>query len=169
MKQSTDFKIGLEGVAMNNITLPNSQAYSVGFVDSGTTFTYLPNKLYNDLEQAFKQFCAISADHCMGRQDKLCFSYSEHKFPEGPIEFFKSFPVLQFKISTGGEPYEFHWFPSEYLYRESESKYCLAAESYYRGDEILMGGTFMRQHNFIFDVENNRLGLAHATCHEDPN
>lgn len=32
-----------------------------------------------------------------------------------------------------------------------------------------MGGTFMRQHNFIFDVENNKLGLAHATCHDDPN
>jgi len=33
----------------------------------------------------------------------------------------------------------------------------------------MMGGTFMRQHNFIFDVDNGRLGIAHAACNHDPN
>lgn len=27
----------------------------------------------------------------------------------------------------------------------------------------------MRQHNLIFDVEKNHLGIAHATCAHDPN
>ena len=27
----------------------------------------------------------------------------------------------------------------------------------------------MRQHNFVFDIENNRLGIARAICSEDPN
>jgi len=27
----------------------------------------------------------------------------------------------------------------------------------------------MRQHNFIFDVENNKVGVARARCNEDVN
>ena len=27
----------------------------------------------------------------------------------------------------------------------------------------------MRQHNFVFDVDNQVVGIAHATCSEDPN
>jgi len=67
------------------------------------------------------------------------------------------------------EAWEFHWHPSEYLYRETENKYCIAAEKYYRPNEILMGGTFMRQHNFIFDVKTKKLGIARAQCNVDEN
>ena len=33
----------------------------------------------------------------------------------------------------------------------------------------MMGGTFMRQHNIYFDVENSQVGFARATCSEDVN
>ncbi len=32
-----------------------------------------------------------------------------------------------------------------------------------------MGGTFMRQNNFIFDVEANKLGIVRAACNKDVN
>ena len=32
-----------------------------------------------------------------------------------------------------------------------------------------MGGTFMRQNTFIFDVEKNWVGVARASCNHDPN
>ena len=32
-----------------------------------------------------------------------------------------------------------------------------------------MGGTFMRQHNFIFDVGAHKLGIARAKCNDDEN
>ena len=47
--------------------------------------------------------------------------------------------------------------------------YCMAFEKYSRTDEILLGGTFMRQNNFIFDIDNNRVGIARATCNDDAN
>ena len=34
---------------------------------------------------------------------------------------------------------------------------------------MMMGGTLIRQHNLIFDIENNRLGIAHSTCSADIN
>jgi hypothetical protein len=33
----------------------------------------------------------------------------------------------------------------------------------------MIGGTMMRQNNFIFDIENNVVGFARAQCNEDPN
>jgi hypothetical protein len=44
----------------------------------------------------------------------------------------------------------------------------LGAEKYSR-NEIIVGGTMMRQHNFIFDVDNNKIGIARAQCNNDFN
>ena len=27
----------------------------------------------------------------------------------------------------------------------------------------------MRQHNFVFDIDNQKMGVAHASCNDDPN
>lgn len=63
---------------------------------------------------------------------------------------------------------DFEWYPSEYLYREKTDQYCIGAEKYSR-NEIIIGGTMMRQHNFIFDVEENKVGIARASCNSDFN
>lgn len=44
----------------------------------------------------------------------------------------------------------------------------MAIEKYGRQGEILMGGTFMRQNNWVFDVKNNQVGYARARCNDDP-
>jgi hypothetical protein len=67
-----------------------------------------------------------------------------------------SYPVLNF-ITTDihGVNISLKWFPSEYLYREADDKYCMAIEKFNRPGEVLFGGSFMRQNNFIFDIEKN--------------
>jgi hypothetical protein len=81
-----------------------------------------------------------------------------------------SFPVLNFHAnSVNGTRVSLKWFPSEYLYRHKEDLYCMAIEKFGRSNEILMGGTFMRQNNFIFDVEKNTVGFVRAACNRDPN
>lgn len=98
----------------------------------------------------------------------MCFSYSEQEFPDGPYDYFRSFPMLRFLLGTEDEDLTLNWYPSEYLYREKPGKYCVAIDishSY----ELLIGGTLMRQHNFVFDVDNVRMGVSHATCNHDPN
>jgi len=45
----------------------------------------------------------------------------------------------------------------------------MALEKFSRPNEILMGGTFMRQNNFIFDVEQNKVGVVRASCNSDIN
>lgn len=133
---------------MNNMPISDKSSYFTGFIDSGTTFTYFPRKIWNNIDYYFKDYCSRSEAHCAGKPTgkKICFEYSEEEFPEGPLEFFKTYPVLTFLLDAGEEkdPVEFHWYPSEYLYRDTLKTYCLAAESYYNPYQIMIGGTFMR-------------------------
>ena len=147
----------------------------MGVLDSGTTFTYVPHKLFNMFVAHFDWFCDLDHEnHCKGKrvqyQDDICFEYSESAFPEGPKDYFMSYPVLNFKtIGLNGEHIDIKWFPSEYLFRQKSTRYCMAIEKFSRSNEVLLGGSFMRQNNFIFDVENNKIGFARARCNDDPN
>ena len=75
---------------------------------------------------------------------------------------------MRFELGTADENYQLDWYPSEYLYREKSSRYCVAIDIQ-NGSEMILGGTMMRQHNFVFDLDNQRMGVARAVCNEDPN
>jgi len=87
------------------------------------------------------------------RSGYLCFSYDEAEFPSGPYDYYRSFPILRFQIGTTSENVNLDWYPSEYLYLEKKGRYCVAIDIQ-PGNEMIIGGTLMRQHNFIFDVDN---------------
>jgi len=75
---------------------------------------------------------------------------------------------LRFKIPlANNEEYLLNWWPSEYLYREHDYEYCVAADIQSE-NEIMMGGTLIRQHAFVFDIENRKVGIAHAKCSHNP-
>ena len=102
------------------------------------------------------------------RSGYLCFSYSENEFPDGPYDYFRSFPVIKFELGSTDKSYVLEWYPSEYLYREKATRYCVALDID-NGSELIIGGTLMRQHNFVFDVDNNVVGMARASCSDDEN
>ena len=173
-----DFKVGLDGILINNHYIAESEKFNVGFLDSGTTFTYFPKSLFQIIKLHFAWFCDQDPENnCKGafmkwhKDHVLCFEYIEEHWPLGPLTFFKSFPVLRFRMKTSSatsDTYSYNWYPSEYLYRDKANMYCLAADTQ-SGNEIMMGGTFLRQHNLLFETSRRRVGIAHATCAEDPN
>ena len=116
---------------MNNHRITGSEKYNLGFMDSGTTFTYFSSQLWKDLIIHFDWFCAEKENNCLGRRVKaLCFDFSEKKHYTTK-EYFLSFPILRFhvKVDSSSDPVALNWFPSEYLYREASNLYCIAAES----------------------------------------
>ena len=174
LNRNDDFKVPLRGLMMNNHKMKGSSSQKVAFVDSGTTFTYLNLANYNAIKTHFEWFCSADPDNnCKGKMEFkrsgfLCFSYSEEEFPEGPYDYFRSFPILRFMLGEENENFNFDWYPSEYLYREKPGRYCVALDIQ-NNSEMIIGGTMMRQHNFVFDVDNQKLGIARATCSHDPN
>jgi len=94
---------------MNNHLMAGSDEFNVGVVDSGTTFTYVPNKLFQMLIVHFDWFCSLDqVNHCKGKrirgdggdQSTICFTYDESQFKEGPKRYFMSYPVLNFNVTT---------------------------------------------------------------------
>lgn len=76
--------------------------------------------------------------------------------------------MIDFHIKlTDGSLSRINWYPSEYLYLDKDgTKYCFAAD---RGTDyqILFGSTLMRQHDFIFDIDKQMIGIARANCSDD--
>lgn len=81
-----------------------------------------------------------------------------------------TYPVLNFRVvASDGTATTLNWYPSEYLFRNKPSQYCMAMEKFQRSNELLLGGTFMRQNNIIFDIEGEQVGIVRAACNSDAN
>ena len=78
------------------------------------------------------------------------------------VEFFSTFPPLFFMI----EDQAIEWLPSEYFYQWRGFE-CLGINR--GGGQTILGATFMRQKNVIFDLENEQIALVAANCSADPN
>lgn len=101
----------------------------------------------------------------------ICFEFSAKKFPtpEDVKTFLMSYPVLNFHVKRqeGEEPMVLKWYPSEYFYRERLNSYCMAIEKQTNSNQIILGGTFMRQNAYVFDLDQNKVGIARAMCNEE--
>ena len=113
-------------MSMNNHVMDGSSDFKIGFIDSGTTFTFFPPRLISMLMIHFDWFCQQDpVNHCKGKRvykgqnpSTICFMYDEAKFKKGPKDYFLSYPVLNFHVRTINNTIsQIKWFPSEYLYR----------------------------------------------------
>ena len=94
---------------------------------------------------------------------QICFEYHD----EDVQEYMMTYPVLKVRLEDVDEhPFELQWYPSEYLIRQ-DNRYCVAVDKQY-SNEVMLGGTILRQHNLIFDIEKGQLGVVQATCSPDP-
>lgn len=91
---------------MNNHYMKGSDNSYTMMIDSGTTFSYFPEPVYDLIETHFKWFCSMdSNNNCKGKMDfhkrgYLCWHYDDKLFPDGPIEFFASLPILRLLMDT---------------------------------------------------------------------
>ena len=109
-------------------------------------------------------FCEEHDEFCLGKKEessnkKICFSSPDEL---SGIEFFSSFPPLFLMI--GDQTVE--WLPSEYFYQWRGFE-CVGINR--GGSQTILGATFMRQKNIVFDLENEQIAIARASCSQDPN
>lgn len=175
LKIDTNFMFAIDSVSVNGQELLGSEEVKAAFVDSGTTFTYLPRQMWDSLVYQLDNFCEQTKDikdkdgnrlHCPGErfmtksqgEQVTCFNYDQSLFGHGKKysarDFLLSYPVISFHLKdTEGKEAPLLWYPSEYLYPDPNGKmYCLAADKQNDQTRILLGSTFMRQYQFIFDV-----------------
>ena len=184
----SNYKFSILGTSMNSHPIKGSSKFDIGFLDSGTTFTYLPHELYNSLLYHMKFFCQNAnrydnndskpGKYCPGGEFNFyriegervaCVNFDGGRFNSKVKDFFLGYPYITFHVKqVDGKIGKINWYPSEYFYlAKTGDKYCLAAEE---GSDyqIMFGSTLMRQTDFIFDIQNKQIGVARADCSNDP-
>lgn len=103
------YRVEMKGFVMNGHQMAGTHIFDRAVMDSGTTFTYVPAKLFKIISDHFDWFCLIdSKNHCKGKrihngqgeQNSICFNYDESKYPNGPKDYFVSYPMLGMQVPT---------------------------------------------------------------------
>lgn len=160
------YKVKLGSISLNNNEVEISNNYYT-VIDSGTTISYFPRRLYNDLERYINQFCS-QINRCLGDSYTsdigFCFKVKDNI---STAQFVESMPTLYFTFES---KVQVPWKPENYLYNSTDSgndarlTYCMGFTSW-STSELLLGSTWMHNRDVIFDVQDKQIGLVNSRCH----
>ena len=158
------YRVKLMDIKLNNddIQINDSQYYTI--IDSGTTISYFPKSLYSQIEKLINIYCS-QIDKCLGDMYNdsigMCFKVKP-KVTEK--KFIESLPEFTFLFEKG---VKYQWKPENYIYNNTENdkklNFCIGISSW-GSNEILLGTTWMHNHDIIFDNVNRRIGLVSSSC-----
>ena len=77
-------------------------------------------------------------------------------------EWKNTFPTLEFELANN---YVYKWTPENYLFVNLDTNphtFCLPW--YQISGRVILGGVWMRNHDFLFDHINQKIGIARANC-----
>jgi len=133
-------------------------------VDTGTTLTYFPLVVYNTILTDLTTYC--SSHGCGAEQDpdtatevpNQCWTLKDPA--AGPALF----PKLFITFGDDGET-KVEWDAASYLNKRMDGLWCYA----FKGHSIvktILGISWVKSQDAIFDIQNSRFGLAKAKCPE---
>jgi len=160
---SKQYEVNLEAVTIAGETHQLSSSdfnNHKPFIDSGTTDVYLAKPVYDIVSEAFHEYCK-GETKCLGKKSQRnqtdCWLKPEEISEE---VFYDSFPLLEFTFTD----VKHEWHPREYLSGfsgGSKSLRCLSIQVY---GKTILGGTFMKNHNVIFDRTAKKIGFQKKEC-----
>lgn len=155
---NNDYYISLTKIKIGDSIIFNNYE---GLIDSGTTITYFPKSLFNSILKEFNSFCENKkCGNFTDTGDLYCASFSSDEEKEKAINEF--WPNITFDF----EGVNYILTPNDYYYEVVNKKgifSCLGFNGE-NSQKITFGGTFMHNHDIIFDRENKRIGFAVADC-----
>ena len=144
-------------------------------VDSGTTFTYIPRRLHDELRKSFDSFCAENAggneERCIGEKNPPDASHFDlddavvcYRKPESVryTEFISSFPSIELEFANG---IQICLPPFSYFYVSKKGIFCVGLlRDSSSSNKMVLGAISLAGFDVIFDHENDRIGWARAVC-----
>jgi len=142
-------------------------SFGVTVVDSGTTYTYLPGPVYNNLVAVLEMYCkehngcgaVLDAPLATGLPGGGSQCWRLAMGAKGP----KQFPTLRLQFAKGTE---IEWPPHGYLHRRGEPDVWCQTFMENNLDQTVLGISWMIHKDIIFDIKHGQLGVAQATCPE---
>ena len=171
-RSSLFYNIEMNDIFINDIKINSfaKKRYQV-IIDSGTTISYFPTEVFNEIEEKVKSICnSYENKNACGKYayDKdlgLCFIFESKKHMEDSV--LNYWPNFSFILSNN---YNFRWKPEQYVFNESNKKRARACMGFNsQQGKFTMGSTWMIGHEIIFDVNNKKIGFAEAYCDKNYN
>lgn len=150
------YTVATGALRVGNNVVKSSAATAI--VDSGTSFTYLPGAHYAAFMAAIKPAAASvpGATLATVRGEDLCYRLSD------PAKQLPQFPSMDLAVGA----LTFHVRPEHLFFNmvwDGDNVFCLGVYNN-GGSSGVIGANAMMGYDVIFDLEQNRLGLAPATC-----
>ena len=158
----TNFYIKLNNMQVGD-NFVSTKNYN-GFVDSGTTISYFPKDIYNNILKYFDEYCEKSGNKCGKFEDVKWIGYcgmfsSKEERTNSLNNYWPNITIFL-------EGYNYTLTPNDYYFEYNDKNKigaCLGFEGE-SSSKITIGGTFMHGHDIIFDKENQMMGFAEADC-----
>ncbi|XP_059642779.1 aspartic proteinase-like protein 1 isoform X2 [Cornus florida] len=148
----TTYITGVEACCIGSSCLEKTSFNAL--VDSGTSFTFLPNEVYERVVKEFDRLVNATRTSYEGSPWEYCYKYSSQELPKIPSVTLKfplnnSFvvrdPVFQIPGVAG---------------------FCLTIQAAADGDIGTIGQNFMTGYRMVFDREHLKLGWSRSNCQD---
>ncbi|PKI76365.1 hypothetical protein CRG98_003287 [Punica granatum] len=144
--------VGVEACCIGNSCLKQSDFNAL--VDSGASFTFLPNAVYERIADEFDRRVNATRASSEGYPWKYCYKSSMKEKPKVPSL------TLVFPLNNTFVVHD----PVFLIYgMEGVAAFCLAIQPA-DGDIGTIGHNFMTGYRMVFDRENLKLGWSHSNC-----
>ena len=153
----------LYNIQLNYIQIGDRKVQYNGtaFIDSGTTLTYFPSKIFRAIMRYYLKICKKCGNLRRLPNYGYCAEFKDERELNEIVNEWKN-------IIIGLDGYDFIWEPHNFylIYdhdEENGANVCLGFEESVRNN-ILLGTTFMHNYDIIFDKEKERIGFVQADC-----
>lgn len=146
--------VGVEACCIGNSCLKQTGFSAV--VDSGTSFTFLPNEVYERIAKEFDRRINATITSYPGYPWKYCYKSSSQELPKVPHL------KLVFPLNNSFVVFN----PVFVVYGiQGISGFCLAVQPM-EGDVGTIGQNFMTGYRMVFDREKMKLGWSPSNCQD---
>ena len=171
-----NYQIKIKGFRVGSKTGPQDAVKGTSFtyfLDSGTTYIWLPAIIFDRLSAYMNSYCKAKAGRCKGinkysTYDGTCMTYDRSK--HGSYKsFVESYPVLYLELGAEGKPFEIA--PKDYLSMKHKGRVSFAescpAFRRSNGGRGLLGNQLMKYYDFYFDRKKKLMSYVRSNCDQD--
>nr|GMC91315.1 aspartic proteinase-like protein 1 isoform X3 [Ipomoea batatas] len=149
---SVTYVVGVEMCCVDSTCV--QQTSFKALVDSGTSFTFLPNEIYDKVVQEFNRQVNAGKTRFDGYPWEYCYKSSSKGLPKVPLL------ALNFGLNNSFVVQD----PIVAIYGiQGLAGFCLAVQPI-RGDIGIIGQNFMTGYRMVFDRENQKMGWSRSDC-----
>ncbi|CRH01164.1 plasmepsin V, putative [Plasmodium relictum] len=183
------YYVKVKGFQLYGTDFLDSNGFDV-LIDSGSTFSHIPENLYNKLNFFLDILCIHNMNNILDVNKRLRITNDSFI---NPLLFFDDFnsslkniienqnicvkiiddvqcwkykeylPDIYIILSDN---YKIQWKPESYLYKK-ESFWCKGIEKQVN-NKAIFGLTFFKNKQVIFDIENHKIGFVDSNCPSNP-